>query len=234
MLSRGLRRAPGDLYWNSVSLLLNCDGANGGTSFPDASKNGFVPTVYGTIATSTTRAKFGNASILCAANSRLNYAANSAFNITGGNFCIEFWCYPTSAPSVQGVLIAQDDGIANGTCFQLKTYPTNKLNFTYWTTSSRGSYVEKNGNTALSNNVWTHVAVTWDGSTLRMFLNGALDASFAVSAMYSANFDMGIGNWARPTFSNPFVGNLDDIRITKGQTRYTAAFTPPSRPFPTH
>ncbi len=35
-----------------------------------------------------------------------------------------------------------------------------------------------------------------------------------------------------PSLSGPFLGYIDDLRITKGIARYTTTFTPPTKAFP--
>jgi hypothetical protein len=84
--------------------------------------------------------------------------------------------------------------------------------------------------TAISANTWYHVAATRENGTLRLFLNGSLDltqASLTTDYNQTNNLQIGLsrdGSW-------PWVGYLDDLRITKGLARYTSSFTPTTSAF---
>src|SRR5690606_41531839 len=86
---------------------------------------------------------------------------------------------------------------------------------------------------------WFHWAATRDdiGTTgrIRLFINGVLVASATGAAaradmqarVYLGCLDPGSGN-----FANWWLGNIDDVRITKGVARYVTDFTPPTVAFP--
>lgn len=71
------------------------------------------------------------------------------------------------------------------------------------------------GDTPLNADQWQHVAVTWDGFTVRYYRNGQPDGSYDYSGqLLSRTSDVGIG--ARPTRYSPggvFSGALDDVHI---------------------
>ena len=89
------------------------------------------------------------------------------------------------------------------------------------------------GSTPLSLNVWSHVAVTYDGTNLRSYVNGTLVTTFAytpVRAFEDCTFAIGAefdaGNAGTP--GNYFNGYIQDVRISTGLVRYTSSFTPPT------
>lgn len=59
--------------------------------------------------------------------------------------------------------------------------------------------------------VWTHVGVTYDGSMVRLFLNGELDGSRTIALQSEPTGGMIFG--ASKTFGNLWNGQLDDISI---------------------
>lgn len=67
------------------------------------------------------------------------------------------------------------------------------------------------GPTPLVAETWTHVATTYDGSTLRMYVNGSLVATEAVTGDLTGASQMAIGR-TRLTGA-PFAGSIDEVRI---------------------
>ena len=94
------------------------------------------------------------------------------------------------------------------------------------------------GSTALSADTWHHVAVCRDGTTIRQFLNGALEDTATTSGSMtvpSPEQTLKIGRYELSNGSaevrRHFDGFMDSFRITKA-ARYTGAFTVPTTAFP--
>jgi hypothetical protein len=69
-----------------------------------------------------------------------------------------------------------------------------------------------NGNAALPLNTWTHVAVTYDGTTLRVFINGTQAGSAAVAGSIAASTGaLRIGG--NSVWGEYFNGLIDEVRI---------------------
>ena len=108
-------------------------------------------------------------------------------------------------------------------------------------TGTGGISIQKNGNdievqmgslfdpgTSVVANTWQHVAVTRSGSTTTLFLNGISQGTSSVDAgSNQAGFEIG----QRSNGSNGYSGYLQDIRVYKGQAKYTTAFLPPLRKY---
>jgi hypothetical protein len=74
-----------------------------------------------------------------------------------------------------------------------------------------GGYHTADGATSIPFDTWVHVAQTYDGSVLRLYINGQLDGSTAVNqAMVAEPVDLTFGN--NPE-GFPLSGNLDEIRL---------------------
>lgn len=79
-------------------------------------------------------------------------------------------------------------------------------------------------------NNWNHLAISYDGVTVRLFLNGIIVASQA-----SAPRRLRIDRYAVGQTSSPVSAiqkYLSNCRFTRDVARYTANFTPPTGPFP--
>ena len=215
--------ASGDQYWDSTVLLLKGDGTTG-----DSSSFARTVTNYGAAATGT--AKFGSNSLsFSGASSYLRVTGNSAFSLPG-DFAIEAWVYFDAAPS--------SFAGAYGACI-MATYPAgsggwqlriNGTSTSYTTINLYTGITDLNWNGTFAINQWHHVAVTRSGSSVKAFIDGVQAGSTATCSdnMDSYSGDVWVGRLNASPYFFQLNGLLDDVRITKGAARYTAAFTPPA------
>jgi len=89
-----------------------------------------------------------------------------------------------------------------------------------------GSGVRLNGSGALSTGTWIHVAVTYDGTTSTLWMNGTSADTYIGNVFPGVSAQIILGD------ANSIDGRIEDFRLTAGVQRYTAAFTPPDRSFP--
>lgn len=227
MLTRR-RGSDGDPYFSSVSLLLHGEGADASTTFTDSGPLALsTSAVGGNAQIDTSQFKFGAASMqFDGTDDYINYAQNDAFQFGTGDMTVEFWIRRNGN-------MAQWTGIMGGGIsgngsnkfdMQTNVASDNKL------VTGMGSFKMVS---AIPNLTWTHIALTRASNILRWFIDGTLDAT---SGTYSNTFNtLGSGFAIGRNEVNgglAFNGWLDDIRLTKGVARYTAAFTAPTSPFP--
>jgi hypothetical protein len=75
-----------------------------------------------------------------------------------------------------------------------------------------GGEKDTRGTAAVAVNVWTHLATTYDGTTLRFFVNGTQVSSKAVSgALLIDSGHLSIGG--NTVWGEFFNGKLDDVRV---------------------
>jgi hypothetical protein len=156
------------------------------------------------------------------------------------DFTIECWYYPITKPDVAPTLISNDE---------VAGYPSNYwalhdrhntdgfsgTKFSFWMGNAIGSGGPLlAGSTTVSNNNWYHLAVTRSSNTIRLFVNGTLEASNTAT---SASMDSLVAKpivMGRTGYGDSGANALiDDVRITKGFARYTSSFTPPTIALPT-
>jgi len=68
------------------------------------------------------------------------------------------------------------------------------------------------GNITISDNSWHHVAATYDGTSLSLFVDGVLDFTTVTSFNTNGSF-LEIGKRAYPQAGEYFAGSIDELRI---------------------
>ena len=133
-------------------------------------------------------------------------------------YTIELWTYNPEVVSGSAPFFTFGTGSANQG-FSLDYTSTPALRLDYYSNSI--TY-----NVNLQDNLWHHIAATFDGSTRRLFLDGKLVAQDNNTGSYTAqNAVIGRMPWA----SRVFKGHLSNFRIIKGKALYTENFKPPMR-----
>ena len=220
----------GDGYFKYTTLLLTGDGTNAAqnNTFLDSSTNNFTITRSGNV-TQGTFSPYGNnwsnsfaqgASL--GENSRLTFPNNEAYKFGTGDFTIEAWINPSDLTTVAYYIISQ--------CAVSGAW-TNGWTF-YVYNNQLGIWIDSNGylGGTISQGVWTHVAVSRQGSTVKLFVNGTIvnTVTSSYNIVPSQALSIGAENDGSYAFkSNIFISNL---RIVKGTAVYTNNFVPSITP----
>ena len=141
-------------------------------------------------------------------------------------FTIEAWIYVTDNTGYNTIFHTGSGTVSDPSFTQWAAQPTGELN--YYRSSTK---VIASNQSEISNNTWHHVALTGDGGTLRLFIDGVLKNTVTNAASHYpyAGMDIHIGDRMSGASSvTPFGGYMQDVRITKGLARYTSTFTPPT------
>jgi len=104
--------------------------------------------------------------------------------------------------------------------------PSRQLSFTYY----NGAAVTVTGTSTLSSNTWYHVAATCDATNVRLFVNGALETTAALSGTPQTAFATTPITVGQTLGVNAFSGYLASVRLTRGSALYTSSFTAPTTP----
>lgn len=215
-----------DQWWLNTVLALRMDGTHGSTTFTDLKGKTITP--YGNASISSVVSKFGQAAYFDGTGDCLSVPNSSDFEFGTGDFTIEFWL---NTSATNGTLIGKRPNVSWGP-FVLGLN-TNKLQVRLGTGS--GSFaVDITSTDSINTGLWVHIAVTRASSTVRMFINGVVQSSTATlaSSLYVVSNPVYIG--ANSDASGALTGYIDDLRITKNISRYTATFTPSEKPLPTY
>jgi hypothetical protein len=221
-----------DPDFTNVSLLLPLDGANGSTTFTDASSNGFTVTRVGNSVISTAQSVFGGAS-LAVPNTpgadALQVADNAAFEFPG-DFTIEARIRISENPAASGwTIVSNYANSTTGWALQINASRRLVLNLT-------GDGYDLQSSVAIPLNTWIYVAAKRSGSTVTLHQGTSGSTTQVASATNSVSItgsNLSIGGIFLSGYGwvNRFRGYIDDLRITKGVARDVSVV--PTEAFPT-
>lgn len=156
-----------------------------------------------------------------ASNLGISTASNiSNISMGTGDFTWEVWVYPTSSISINAMIFGYRSGSDTSPYL---FYNTSQIIFGGDTTN----LLTYTGVPPIG--VWTHIAVSRAGTSLKMFINGVA----AVTATNSTNFSDASVRYVGAASSGSsyyFPGYISNLRIVKGLAVYTSAFTSPTAP----
>lgn len=183
----------------------------------------FTPATSALTATTTVSSSSTNSVSFDGSGDYLSVPSNAAFGFGTGDFTVEYWVYATSWASTPTIV---DLRAAAGVSGFSDYYSAGGAPNMYWhnTTVLTSSLT-------VPVNTWTHVAYTRQSGAIKIFVNGALGASGASTSDLQASVPCRIGATFSP--NNFLTGFVSNLRITKGQALYTAAFTPSTTPLTT-
>lgn len=226
--------APLTAITNTSLLTLQTNGPVNDNGFVDSSPNNFAITRNG----NTTQGSFSpygsNWSNYFSSSAYLTVPDNAGFDLGASDFTIEAWvCCTTGAGNNRTIVAKSDRDTAGGEgTFVIQLQDSNVAQMLF-STGGTGWEVNSSGTTTVALNTWYHIAATRSGSTFRLFVNGALEATATSSITLADNAQVvtiaGLG-YTSGTVLNYFSGYISNLRIVKGTAVYTSAFTPSTTP----
>ena len=217
-----------------TSLLLHCDGANDGVVFTDSSLSPHTITVVGSTHTDTAVKKFGTASAqFDGTGDSLTIPDSSAWDFNTDPFAIDLWvnCNSTqTSGSYKGIVSSGGSVWVSGEW--TLTMNTSNGFLEWWRDAGAGGILMITSTTNFKDDAWHHVAVTKQGDDTKMFVDGTQEGS-----TYDTGYSLVAPSTGLEIGDNGFgvdrslVGYIDELRITKGLSRWTANFTPPTAPY---
>ena len=194
-----------------------------------ASSDTYVVNYSGNAVNSSAQSRFGGTSLaLDGTGDCISAPSSTDFAFGLQDFTVEMWARPTtfSNPSAATSLI--DFRSATNSEFSVALYlQTDGKVYAYIDGATRIL-----STTLLTLNSWNHIAYSRQSGIGRLFINGTLQTStYTDSNNYpSRGFIIGQVYSGGGTGYN-FTGNIDEVRISKGISRYNATFTPSNAAF---
>jgi len=219
--------APADPYFYDVSLLLNGDGTNGAqnNTFLDSSTNNFTITRNG----NTTQGSFSpygsNWGNYFSSSSYISAAYSTAFQFGSGNWTVECWVNPASIGAYQAIFNNTNTS-SPYTGYGLSINASGFVDFSAQVSGSPTGQITAT-NRAIQANVWTHIAVTYNGTTPVIYVNGVACTATIGSTFtnVTTNTAVYIGCTNIPGYIFPYTGYISNLRLNNTVV-YSSNFTP--------
>ena len=174
-----------------------------GTSVSDASGKGHTGAISG--ATWVTTGKFGNALNFNGSSNLVTVADANDLDLTT-TMTLEAWVNPNVLSNWRTVILKERP---SGLSYALYAHDTARPS-AYINTG--GSDVSADGSASLPVNTWSHVAATYDGVILRLYVNGSQVGSRSVTGtMVASTSPLRFGG--NTVWGEYFSGLIDEVRI---------------------
>lgn len=148
---------------------------------------------------------------------RVSCGNDTSVQITGKLLTLEAWVYPTSFktnPWDCNVICKEDNSANYG--YMLRVGGSGQLNFGMGNGTS--TWMERNSpSNVLVLNTWQHIAGTYDGTWMRLYVNGkVVDSASATSNISNtgASIQLTIGDHTG-SYQRRFQGKIDEVRVWK-------------------
>ena len=163
----------------------------------------------------------------------LSISSLSGNFIAEGSWTQEMWIRLAGTGAGQQIGPAFGGGFggwnsSNGHQWLLYTHSSGFL-VQYYGTNNSHNTITIASSVPFTANTWHHWAVSWDGTTLRFFVDGTsvhTTTTFTPNTMTGTHTELG----RMPDNSYYSDGHLTDVRIVAGTAVYTSNFTPPTAP----
>lgn len=215
-------------HFDKCQILLPMNGANNGITFSDYSVVPKTVTAVGNAKTSTAQSKYyGSSGYFDGSGDYLTLSNTRDLHLTNQDFTLSAWVYPEALAGENGI-IGKWSGADNYSWIMVLN-ASNQIAIYYYTNATTSVFSNFTSSFSVTDGVWTHIAITRSGNTLRIFANGVLRYT-------NASFTPTIFNPAAPITcggdgvgGSSFKGYLQDVYMLLGVAQWTADFTPPDK-----
>jgi len=213
----------------NTMLLLHCDGSDSGTTFTDSStRPRHTITANGDVTNTRAQSKVGDSSIYFdGTGDYLSVPDSDDFDFTSA-FTIEFWFRTSDSTTTQAFYVKRASEIASNIRIGVGSV-SGKLEVLVSSGTSSWDIWLNQSVADISNDTWYHVALTWDGSTYTIWLDG-VSQDTSTDSNYPTVNTASVYLGARQDGTQAIDGYLDEIRISD-TARYTTTFTPSTTEF---
>ena len=176
-----------------------------GTTVPDASGTNNTGTLAG--ATWTTSGKYGGALAFNGTNQRVNIPNAASLQLSSA-MTLEAWVNPSTISNVWRDVVFK----GNDNYYLMATTGPAHAGTPAGGAIVNGAHAEAFGTTTLTTGTFTHLAATYDGATLKLYVGGNLVGSKAATgAIMTSTNQLQIGGDS--IYGQYFAGVIDEVRV---------------------
>jgi hypothetical protein len=160
---------------------------------------------------------------------RLEITIDTSLTMGSGDFTYEAWVYLYSEDVTKeaSLFSARSSGYESF-ILKVRNHGTEGTNLLIANSAGSSWSVVNSKGGAVFANVWTHVAIVRNGTSIKVYTNGKEAQSHTFSgSLNEDNNTLYIGYDADSRYG---LGHVSDVRITKGTAVYTTEFIPPTAP----
>ena len=204
LLAFGLLAAPAQNAQPSDLVAAYAFNEGSGSTVADLSGNGNVGTLSG--ASWTTAGKFGSALAFNGSNARVRVEDSASLDLTSAA-TLEAWVYPAASQSGWKAVVQKqaDSYLLSASSHVGDLRPATGV-------TVNGSVPNAFGPSALPVGAWTHLAMTYDGAALRLYVNGVQVGSTPLSGNITPTANpLWIGG--NSPYGEYFNGRIDEVRV---------------------
>jgi hypothetical protein len=219
-----------DPYFGNVVLLMGYEGVNGSTGAPGMTDES--PAAHGTATglvnatISNTKFRFGSTSLFLNSG-RIQFADSNDWNFGAGNFTFELWVNLNSLSGIRRFISTWNGTNDSQLGFNLGMTGAGTALTWQVSTSGANNFVDINAGWIPVINEWYFIALDYDGTKYRAYINGVMvGSSTTARTIFDSTHSLNIGSDNDGT--SQLLGYLDELRITKGIARYAVDGTGPA------
>ena len=176
-----------------------------GTTTADQSGNGNGGTLANTTWAGAGSGKYGNALSFNGTSSLVTVAHSSSLNLTTA-VTMEAWVRPTTVTGWRTVMLKERSGYYGWAMYG--NTDSNRPSANVYTSTDH----DLRGTAQLAANTWTHLAATYDGTVIALYVNGTQAATVLASgSIISATGSLRIGG--NTIWGEYFNGLIDEVRV---------------------
>lgn len=154
----------------------------------------------------------------------------SPISTSQSNLTIEAWVFPTVNPTFGGgvaQVVVDANGEAGGSYWGFGLSASRNV---VWRWYDGASGFNTTSVATVPLNEWSHIAVSVNSNTIRIFINGTLQSVTGTSTLTNRGGNTGFVNIGRYATTDAFIGYISNARLIAGTGLYTSSFTPSTTP----